>query len=37
VQHALLVPELPGEAHDVPVAWVVTEEGVIQTPGGRAS
>ncbi len=30
IHSALLVPELPGEAHDYPVAWVATEGGVVR-------
>ncbi|GHF41526.1 5-formyltetrahydrofolate cyclo-ligase [Deinococcus metalli] len=33
VQHALLVPDLPGEAHDCPVAWVATEDGLRRAGG----
>ncbi|WP_229784504.1 5-formyltetrahydrofolate cyclo-ligase [Deinococcus radiotolerans] len=31
IQHALLVPELPREPHDLPVHWLVTERGAQAT------
>ncbi|MDV6374316.1 5-formyltetrahydrofolate cyclo-ligase [Deinococcus arenicola] len=32
IQGALIVPELPAEAHDCPAAWLATENGVMQVP-----
>ncbi|MBB6017287.1 5-formyltetrahydrofolate cyclo-ligase [Deinococcus radiopugnans] len=29
---ALIVPELPAEDHDCPVAWLATEDGVLRVP-----
>lgn len=35
IHSALLVPELPGEAHDCPVEWIATEGGVMVVQDGR--
>lgn len=37
VWSALLLPELPGEAHDVRVGWVATEQGVQPCKGNPAT